>query len=719
MNLLQLVAVTLVCAFTMQESAMVTGFGYPGLRQPIKATVFGYSGAFQSNQATDQNTREQQFQARRAHFNSGRELLLDKGVPFEPEELLRDEWPKKLKDVLNGMPEMQEVHYETAPLQGAYITDTLYLPENVRLTGHTIILTRNLVFEGNHPVIKGPYDLHIFPTEPVSVLGTTLAQALRKKAGLLNVKFGGMPALPSFSLIHDLKEGGKHFITFDTSGLDPQPAKRLNRRPAANLLPAAWSGFEPALFQSGNRNTSGAPGDDGSLGISPNPAPDGITPPKSPNGDCSNPASESNMGDFGIQGGNGAPGTNGGGGGIGGPGFNAGDINITVPDGDTGQYIYIANGGRGGQGGQGGNGGKGGSGAKGGDGGDGVACGCQLGNGGAAGRGGNGNTGGNGGPGNTGGSGGNGGSINVSLPFNSPGVASTSNFNGGGGRGGDGGGEGPGGSPGAAGQPGTGATACGQTGAPGAPNSSGELGASGTPGTAGAIGANGINGPPPNITFRSQPGGGFVGGCGNVGGDGFNPNDGGAGNDGCSPVIIDTEGEGFHLTSAENGVTFDIRGDGHPLKVAWTAPGSHNAFLVLDRTGDGLITSGKELFGNFTAQPASNQPNGFLALAEFDKPQNGGNGDGVIDERDTVYSKLRLWIDENHDGVCQPNELHTLSELGVLSLSLNYFQAQRVDQFGNQFRYKAKVNPNRHDRRDEASAVGRWSYDVFLTTVKP
>jgi hypothetical protein len=49
----------------------------------------------------------------------------------------------------------------------------------------------------------------------------------------------------------------------------------------------------------------------------------------------------------------------------------------------------------------------------------------------------------------------------------------------------------------------------------------------------------------------------------NVGGDGFNPNDGGAGSDGCSPIIIDTEGEGFHLTSAEIGVIFDIRGDGH------------------------------------------------------------------------------------------------------------------------------------------------------------
>jgi hypothetical protein len=75
-----------------------------------------------------------------------------------------------------------------------------------------------------------------------------------------------------------------------------------------------------------------------------------------------------------------------------------------------------------------------------------------------------------------------------------------------------------------------------------------------------------------------------------------------------------------------------------------------------------------------------------------------------------------LAIDENHDGISQPFELHTLPELGVLSLSLNYYQAHREDPFGNQFRYKAKVNPGRHDKRDEASEVGRWTYDVFFAT---
>jgi len=72
-----------------------------------------------------------------------------------------------------------------------------------------------------------------------------------------------------------------------------------------------------------------------------------------------------------------------------------------------------------------------------------------------------------------------------------------------------------------------------------------------------------------------------------------------------SPIIVDTTGHGFHLTSAEDGVWFDIHADGHPVLISWTATGSGNAFLALDRNHNGRIDDGKELFGNITAQPKS------------------------------------------------------------------------------------------------------------------
>jgi hypothetical protein len=188
---------------------------------------------------------------------------------------------------------------------------------------------------------------------------------------------------------------------------------------------------------------------------------------------------------------------------------------------------------------------------------------------------------------------------------------------------------------------------------------------------------------------------------------------------GYSPIILDTAGEGFHLTSAEGGVTFDIVGDGRPIQMAWTAAASRNAFLALDRNHNGKIDNGKELFGNFTDQPpcpdgGASCRNGYRALAEFDKPEKGGNGDGLIDRRDAVYSRLLLWVDENHDGVSQPSELHTLPELGVSSLSLGYKESRRTDEFGNQFRYKDAVNP---DPQDGQSKDGRWAYDVFFVTI--
>jgi len=180
-----------------------------------------------------------------------------------------------------------------------------------------------------------------------------------------------------------------------------------------------------------------------------------------------------------------------------------------------------------------------------------------------------------------------------------------------------------------------------------------------------------------------------------------------------SPIIVDTSGRGFRLTSAEDGVTFDIAGDGHPIKISWTAMNSGDAFLALDRNHNGRIDSGKELFGNFTEQPGSDHPNGYLALAEFDKPENGGNGDGIIDSRDAVYSKLLLWIDENHDGISEPNELHSLPELGVFSISLHYQAEPFTDQYGNWFHYRAALNPAPEDGR---STDGRWTYDVFFVT---
>ena len=118
----------------------------------------------------------------------------------------------------------------------------------------------------------------------------------------------------------------------------------------------------------------------------------------------------------------------------------------------------------------------------------------------------------------------------------------------------------------------------------------------------------------------------------------------------CDPLVINLDTDVAQVL--DQTFYFDIDADGKEDEISMLNTSS--GYLALDKNEDGKINDGSELFGTKSG-------NGFSDLSKYDE-----DGNGWIDENDSVWEKLKIWTrDENGKEI-----LYRLSEKGVGAICL-------------------------------------------------
>jgi hypothetical protein len=69
---------------------------------------------------------------------------------------------------------------------------------------------------------------------------------------------------------------------------------------------------------------------------------------------------------------------------------------------------------------------------------------------------------------------------------------------------------------------------------------------------------------------------------------------------------------------------------------------------------------------------------GIEALSRYDSRELGGNDDGLITEADAVWTRLRIWVDLDADGVSTSAEMLDLTRCGIRALEAGSRRAGRA-----------------------------------------
>ena len=191
------------------------------------------------------------------------------------------------------------------------------------------------------------------------------------------------------------------------------------------------------------------------------------------------------------------------------------------------------------------------------------------------------------------------------------------------------------------------------------------------------------------------------------------------GKDGETPLVFDLRHLDQIRTATGLGykpIAFDLKATGTKQNIEWIGP--ENGWLTLDLNGNGLIDNGRELFGSATVLEGYGPltvlaTHGFEALGQHDK-----NKDGVIDPLDAVFEKLLIWQDQNLNGTSDPGELRSLTHHGIIAISLDYQDIDRLAgtlpqseaYLGQKAYYAVQVS---------GSVELQWVYDIYFPEAPP
>ena len=122
------------------------------------------------------------------------------------------------------------------------------------------------------------------------------------------------------------------------------------------------------------------------------------------------------------------------------------------------------------------------------------------------------------------------------------------------------------------------------------------------------------------------------------------------------PLVLHFNGNAASLSQRQ--FAFDLDVDGHQDQIAFVD--SNSGLLALDANDDGKVTDGSELFGTRSGD-------GFADLASHDE-----DGNGWIDENDSIFSRLRVWMKDSTG----EDQLFALGEKGIGAIYLQHIATQ-------------------------------------------